>query len=129
MLADAGYGINSGVAGLPTAFVATLGDGPLVVGICAEFDALPGIGHACGHNIIAGSAVAAALALAPLVSRLGITVKVFGTPAEENGGGKAIMIDAGNSNVAAARRWDSSPPSSVLCLCSRICRYRSRAWD
>lgn len=94
-LETGGYAVTKGVARLPTAFVATIGTGPLVVGLCAEYDALPVIGHACGHNIIAGAAIAAALALAPLADELGITVKVFGTPAEENGGGKAIMLDAG----------------------------------
>ncbi|MET4611624.1 amidohydrolase [Rhodococcus sp. PvR044] len=94
-LSEAGFAVNTGVADLPTALLATAGDGPLVVGICAEYDALPGLGHACGHNVIAGSAVAAARALAPLASDLGITVKVFGTPAEENGGGKILMLDAG----------------------------------
>jgi amidohydrolase len=94
-LDEAGFTVTPGVADLPTALLATAGDGPLVVGICAEYDALPDIGHACGHNIIAGAAVAAASALAPLATDLGITVKVFGTPAEENGGGKVLMLDAG----------------------------------
>jgi len=91
----AGFTVTPGVADLPTALLATAGDGPLVVGICAEYDALPDIGHACGHNVIAGAAVAAASALAPLATELGITVQVFGTPAEENGGGKILMLDAG----------------------------------
>lgn len=56
---------------------------------------MPIIGHACGHNIIAGEAVVAAVALAPFAAKLGITLKVFGAPAEKNDGGKAIMIDAG----------------------------------
>jgi amidohydrolase len=94
-LADAGFAVETGVADLPTAFVATAGSGPLVVGICAEYDALPGIGHACGHNIIAASAVGAGLALARLADDLGITVKVFGTPAEEGGGGKILMLQRG----------------------------------
>ena len=94
-LSDAGFAIETGVANLPTAFVATAGSGPLVVGICAEYDALPGVGHACGHNVIASAAAGAGLALAPLADELGITVKIFGTPAEEGGGGKIIMLDAG----------------------------------
>ena len=94
-LAEAGFTIEAGVANLPTAFVATAGSGPFTVGICAEYDALPGVGHACGHNVIASAAVGAGLALAPLADELGITVKVFGTPAEEGGGGKIIMLDAG----------------------------------
>jgi amidohydrolase len=94
-LSDAGFDVEMGVADLPTAFVATAGHGPLTIGICAEYDALPGIGHACGHNIIAAAAVGAGLALAPLADDLGLTVKVFGTPAEEGGGGKILMLNRG----------------------------------
>jgi amidohydrolase len=75
--------------------VATAGSGPLVISICAEYDALPGVGHACGHNVIASAAVGAGLALAPLADDLGITVKVMGTPAEEGGGGKILMLERG----------------------------------
>src|SRR4051795_6943332 len=82
-LAGGGFTVESGGCDLPTAFVATAGSGPLTIGICAEYDALPAIGHACGHNIICASAVGAGLALAPLADDLGITVKVLGTPAEE----------------------------------------------
>src|SRR3954453_9829400 len=92
-LAGAGFAVESGVADLPTAFVATAGSGPLTIGICAEYDALPAIGHACGHNIICASAVGAGLALLPLADDLGLTVKVFGTPAEEDGGGKILMLE------------------------------------
>ncbi len=87
--------MTTGTAGLPTAFVAEAGDGPLVLAVCAEYDALPDVGHACGHNIIAASAVGAGLGLLPLVDRLGVTVRVLGTPAEEGGGGKVLMLDAG----------------------------------
>src|SRR5580692_11856203 len=79
VLADAGFDVEMGVAGLPTAFTATTGSGPLTVGICAEYDALPGIGHACGHNIIAASAVGTALALADVADELGLTVSLLGT--------------------------------------------------
>src|SRR5437763_5736514 len=94
-LAGAGFTVESGVCDLPTAFVATAGSGPLTIGICAEYDALPAIGHACGHNVIAAAAVAAAIALQPLVDELGITLKVLGTPAEEGGGGKIYMLERG----------------------------------
>lgn len=94
-LSDAGFTVQTGVADLPTAFVAEIGSGPLVVGICAELDALPGIGHACGHNMIASSAVGAGLALARVADDLGITVRVLGTPAEELGGGKILMLERG----------------------------------
>lgn len=90
-----GFGVDVGVAGLDTALVATVGSGDLVVAICAEYDALPEIGHACGHNVISGAAALAAMSLAPEVDRLGITLKVFGTPAEEGGGGKIIMLREG----------------------------------
>lgn len=96
-LTAAGFAVERGVCDLPTAFVATAGSGPLVVGICAEYDCLPGIGHACGHNIIAASALGAALGLAAVADELGITVRVLGTPAEEVGdaGGKILMLQRG----------------------------------
>src|SRR5207253_8422676 len=67
----------------PTAFTARAGSGPLHVAICAEYDALPGIGHACGHNIIAAMAVGAGLAAARVADDVGLTVRIIGTPAEE----------------------------------------------
>ncbi|WP_431964386.1 M20 family metallopeptidase [Nocardia sp. bgisy134] len=94
-LAERGFEIRTGVADLPTAFRAAYGSGPLTIGICAEYDALPEIGHACGHNIIAASAVGAALGLAEVADELGITVVVLGTPAEESGGGKVLMLERG----------------------------------
>ncbi|MFE7120806.1 amidohydrolase [Streptomyces sp. NPDC057654] len=90
-----GYTVRTGTAGLPTAFTATTGTGPLHIGICAEYDALPGLGHACGHNIIASAAVGAAAGLAAVADELGLTVTVFGTPAEEGGGGKILMLERG----------------------------------
>lgn len=95
VLEEGGLRVEMGVGDLPTAFVATAGSGPLVVGICAEYDALPGIGHACGHNVIAAAAVGAGRALAPLADELGVTVKVIGTPAEEGGGGKILLMERG----------------------------------
>ncbi|HUR48128.1 MAG TPA: M20 family metallopeptidase [Acidimicrobiales bacterium] len=93
--ANAGFKIDMGVADLPTAFVATAGTGPLHIGICAEYDALPGVGHACGHNVIAAAAVGAGIALARIADDIGITVSVLGTPAEEGGGGKIFMLERG----------------------------------
>jgi amidohydrolase len=90
-----GFDVTFGVAGLDTAFLARTGSGELHIGICAEYDALSGIGHACGHNIIAAAAVAAGAALAEVVDDLGVTVTVLGTPAEEGGGGKITMLEAG----------------------------------
>ncbi|MHB8463840.1 MAG: M20 family metallopeptidase [Acidimicrobiales bacterium] len=113
-LSDGGFSIEMGVADLPTAFVATAGSGPVVVGICAEYDALPAMGHACGHNVIAAAAVGAGLALAPLADDLGLTVKVFGTPAEEGGGGKIIMLEHGVfAGVHAAMMVHPSPLETI----------------
>jgi len=94
-LADAGLAVDMGVCDLPTAFVATAGSGPFVVAICAEYDALPDVGHACGHNVIASAAIGAGRALAPIADDLGITLRVLGTPAEEGGGGKILMMERG----------------------------------
>lgn len=85
LVVERGFELTTGVAGLDTAFRAVYGSGELVVGICAEYDALPGIGHACGHNIIAASAVGTALALAEVADDLRLTVVLLGTPAEESG--------------------------------------------
>ena len=80
---------------LDRAFDVTFGDsGPLVV-LCVEYDALPEIGHACGHNIIATASIGAGLGLQDLADDLGIRVKLLGTPAEEGGGGKIILLDNG----------------------------------
>lgn len=94
-LADAGFAITAPVADLPTAFTARYGTGDFVVGICAEYDALPEIGHACGHNVIATAAVGAAIGLAAVADELGLTVEIVGTPAEEHGGGKVLMLERG----------------------------------
>jgi amidohydrolase len=95
LVAERGFEITQSAGGLDTAFRADFGSGELAVGICAEYDALPEIGHACGHNIIAASAVGAALALAEVADELGLTVALVGTPAEEFGGGKVLLLDAG----------------------------------
>ena len=102
LLAARGFDIHTGIGGLPTAFDARFGSGDLVVAVCAEYDALPEIGHACGHNIIAASAVGAGLALAAVADRLGITVRVIGTPAEESGGGKIVLLERGVFDGVAA---------------------------
>lgn len=103
LVAERGFEVTKAVAGLDTAFRADFGSGSLVIGVCAEYDALPEIGHACGHNVIAASAVGTALALADVADELDLTVVLFGTPAEEAGGGKVLMLDAGVfADVAAA---------------------------
>jgi amidohydrolase len=94
-LATAGFHVRIGVGDLPTALLATYGSGPLHLGICAEYDAMAEGGHVCGHHLIAAMAVGAALGLAPLVEALGIRVSVIGTPAEEGGGGKIVLLSRG----------------------------------
>jgi len=96
-LRDAGFSVRSGVASLPTSFVATrqgAGPGPRVA-FLAEYDALPGIGHACGHNLIAAAGVGAGLALARAAEKIRGAILVIGTPAEETVGGKCIMVREG----------------------------------
>lgn len=93
-LDEQGFMVERGVAGLDTAFVATYGSGEPVVGFLAEYDALPKIGHACGHNLIATWSVGAAIAVRRAFPDLKGTIKVIGTPGEEGGGGKVIMANA-----------------------------------
>ncbi|MBD3758566.1 MAG: amidohydrolase [Microbacterium sp.] len=136
LLAAHGVPAEVGAYGLPTALRATVGpDGASDPGaaegagedaaasaphfaIIAEYDALPGVGHACGHNIIAGIAVGAFLTAAPVVARLGGRLSLIGTPAEENGGGKELIIRAGGfDDVDAAgmvHPSSGSGTSSVL---------------
>ncbi|HEV3213757.1 MAG TPA: M20 family metallopeptidase [Acidimicrobiales bacterium] len=95
LLDDAGFDVRRGVCDLETAFVATSGSGPVRIGLCAEYDALPDVGHACGHNVIAASTLGAALGLASVADDVGATVVVLGTPAEEGGGGKVLMLEGG----------------------------------
>ncbi|MCF3103561.1 M20 family metallopeptidase [Streptomyces roseoverticillatus] len=90
-----GFDVTAPAYGLDTAFAATTGSGPVTVAVVCEYDALPGLGHACGHNLIAAAGLGAALALAPHADELGLTVRVLGTPAEERGAGKALMLEAG----------------------------------
>jgi amidohydrolase len=92
---ELGASVERGVGGLSTAFRARVGGAGPRIAILAEYDALPDIGHACGHNLIAGGAVGAFLALARQASELGGSVEIIGTPAEEGGGGKIKLIKAG----------------------------------
>lgn len=124
VLSDAGFSVTEGVAGLPTAFDARFGSGPMVVAVCAEYDALPGIGHACGHNIIAASAVGAGLGLAAVADELGITVRVLGTPAEEGGGGKVVMLDEGVfEGVHAAMMVHPWPTDRLQATCLAVAHF------
>jgi amidohydrolase len=103
VLAGEGLAVTRRAAGVDTAFLATAGTtGPTIAVLC-EYDALPAIGHACGHNVIAAAGLGAGLAAAALAEELGGRVVVMGTPAEEGGGGKVKLIDAGAfSGVDAA---------------------------
>ena len=92
---ELGAAVERGVGGLPTAFRARIGKGSPKIAILAEYDALPDIGHACGHNLIAGSALGAFLALARQAPLLQGSVEIIGTPAEEGGGGKIKLLEAG----------------------------------
>ena len=95
LLTTHGLDVVRGIAEMPTAFRATAGGGAPVVAILAEYDALPGIGHGCGHNIIATSAAGARLGVRSVLDELDGTLLVIGTPAEEVYGGKVQMIRAG----------------------------------
>ncbi|MER0477871.1 amidohydrolase [Streptomyces sp. Edi2] len=117
-LESEGFTVERGVAGMETAFTARAGNGngPCVA-LLLEYDALPGIGHACGHNLIAGAGLGAALALRHAIPEIDGTLLVVGTPAEEGGGGKAIEVEAGVfDGVDAAlmfhpgvHSWSSAP--------------------
>jgi amidohydrolase len=116
-LAEAGFQVDTGICDLPTAFAARAGSGPLHLAICAEYDCLPGIGHACGHNIIAAMALGAGIAAARVADEVGLTVSVIGTPAEEigNAGGKILLLERGAfAGVHAAMMVHPSPHDSLL---------------
>lgn len=131
LVAERGFEITARAGGLDTAFRADFGGGPLVVGVCAEYDALPEIGHACGHNIIAASAVGAALALAEVADELGLRVALLGTPAEEAGGGKELMLRAGVFDDVAAAVMIHPGPTDIaaarsLALSEALVHYRGK---
>jgi amidohydrolase len=115
-LDEAGFSVEKGICDLPTAFRARTGSGPLHIGICAEYDALPDIGHACGHNIIAASALGAAIAAAKVADELGMTITVIGTPAEEvgNAGGKILMLERGGFDGLHAAMMVHPAPMDML---------------
>ncbi len=97
-LEENGFSIERGTCGLPTAFKASYGKGKPVIAILAEYDALPDIGHACGHNLIATCAIGAGVASKPAIDQLGGSILVIGTPDEELHGGKVIMSEKGAFN-------------------------------
>jgi amidohydrolase len=115
-LEEAGLRVQRGVGGLDTALLAEVGEGSLVVAICAEYDALPNIGHACGHNIIAAAAVGTAIGLVAAADGADMTVRVLGTPAEEvgNAGGKVLLLERGGFDGAHAVLMAHPAPANVL---------------
>ena len=132
LLKREGFSIESGVAGMPTAFVATYGKGEPVIAILAEYDALPGVsqkatptrdpmvvegaGHACGHHLFGSGSVAAGIALKDWLKSTGKkgTIKVMGCPAEEGGAGKVYLVRAGLfDNTDVALHWHPSSSNAV----------------
>ena len=131
-LKAAGFTVETGVAEIPTAFVATYGSGSPVIGILAEYDALPGLsqtvsteknpiagknaGHGCGHHLFGTASVGAGIAIKELIAagKLKGTIKVYGTPAEEGGSGKVFMVRAGLFNgVDAVIHWHPDDVNAV----------------
>ena len=144
-LVAAGFSVDAGVAGMPTAFVAEWGSGGPVIGILAEFDALPGIsqaavpeplareevsaGHACGHHLFGTASTAAGIAVKDWLERTGTPgrIRVYGTPAEEGGAGKVYLVREGRfADVDAVLAWhpgdrnDASPGSSLANLSAKF---------
>ncbi|ALE04835.1 peptidase M20 (plasmid) [Arthrobacter sp. ERGS1:01] len=95
LLEKHGFTVDRGYLGFDTAVRATFGSGSQRIGLMAEYDALPGLGHACGHNIIAATSVGAAIILSSFAAERDLTIELYGTPAEEGGGGKIELIKRG----------------------------------
>ena len=132
VLERSGLAVTAGAYGLETAFEAELGEGLACVALLAEYDALPEIGHACGHNLIATAGVGAGLALASLGARLPGRVRILGTPAEERGGGKELMVREGAlDGVDAALMIHPASVNLVnmpcMCLAEVEAVYQGRA--
>jgi aminobenzoyl-glutamate utilization protein B len=149
-LKDNGFTVQAGIADIPTAFVATFGEGKPVIGILAEFDALPGLsqtaepvkksagkigGHGCGHHLFGTASVAAAIELKNTLikNKLKGTIKLYGTPAEEGGSGKVYMVRSGIFNgVDVVIHWhpgstNEANPSSALANISAKFRFRGQS--
>ena len=132
LLSQSGLRVETGVAGMATALAGRAGSGPLHLAICAEYDALPGVGHACGHNVIAASSAGAGIGLAAVVDAAGLRISVLGTPAEEGGGGKVVMLDKGVfDDVHAAMMVHPAPfdmvdPVLIAVVTLKI-RYRGKS--
>jgi amidohydrolase len=132
MLDEAGFAVERGPYDLPTAVRGGVGTGPLSIVVCAEYDALPAVGHACGHNLIAAASLGAGMALAGVADDLGLTVTVLGTPAEEGGGGKVLLLERGAFDGAhAAMMVHPWPEDRLVATCLAVdhveVHYRGRA--
>lgn len=145
-LADNGFTVKAGVADIPTAFVATYGSGSPVIGILAEFDALPGLaqqavaekmpiegktaGHGCGHHLFGTASVAAGIEIKKLIAekKFSGTVRVYGCPAEEGGSGKVYMVRAGLFNdVDVVIHWHPGAENAVTltsALANKSAKFR-----
>jgi amidohydrolase len=123
-LRSGGLSVTEGVYDIATALESRAGAGELVVALCAEYDALPDVGHACGHNIIAASSVGAGLALAAVADQIDIQVRLLGTPAEEGGGGKILMLDRGAfDGVHAAMMIHPWPTERLTGACLAVAHF------
>jgi aminobenzoyl-glutamate utilization protein B len=131
-LKEAGFTVETGVAGIPTAFVATYGAGAPAIGILAEYDALPGLaqnavaeksgiagknaGHGCGHDIFGTASVSAGIAIKKLIEsgKIKGTIRVYGSPAEEGGGGKVYLVRSGvMDDLDVAIHWHPGNKNEV----------------
>jgi aminobenzoyl-glutamate utilization protein B len=148
MLKDNGFSVEAGVAGIPTAFVATYGSGSPVIGVLAEYDALPGLaqeavpekksiegqkgGHGCGHHLFGAASVAAGIAIKELIAakKLTGTIKVYGCPAEEGGSGKVYMVREGLfKGLDAAIHWHPGNQNEITmtsALANKSAKFRFR---
>ncbi len=146
VLTEAGFSIEKGVAKIPTAFIASYGSGKPIIGILAEFDALPGVsqaavpvreelvkggnGHACGHHLFGTGSTAAAIAIKDWLISSGKsgTIRLYGTPAEEGGAGKVYMVRAGLfDNVDAVLHWhpgDQNSANASSSLANKSAKFR-----
>ena len=147
-LVESGFTVETGVADIPTAFIASYGEGGPVIALLAEFDALPGItqtdsprreprddvdaGHACGHHLFGAGSVAAAVAIRQWLDENNVpgTVRLYGTPAEEGGSGKVYMVRAGLfDDVDAVLSWhpsDRNGANPATSLANKSAKFRYR---
>jgi aminobenzoyl-glutamate utilization protein B len=145
-LKDAGFTVETGVAGIPTAFVATYGSGAPAIGILAEYDALPGLaqnavpeksaiagknaGHGCGHHLFGTASVSAGIAIKELIAsgKLKGTIKIYGCPAEEGGSGKVFLVRAGLFNdLDAVIHWhpdDINAVNTIGALANKSAKFK-----